>query len=82
MDNPDVTFIGVAGRDSESAMLEFVEGRGVGGFPQINDVDGTIWRRFGVTYQPTFVFLRSNGSSETFRSLSQSEIQEQIDFLF
>lgn len=77
-----MNFVGVAGRDSESAMLDFVEARGVGAFPQVNDVDGTIWRRFGVTYQPTFVFIAANGSTETFRSLSQSEIQEQIDWRF
>ena len=82
MNNPDVTFVGVAGRDSEDAMRDFVDSLGVGGFPQVNDADGTVWRRYEVTYQPTFVFVSANGSTETFGSMGLSEIQEQIDWLF
>jgi hypothetical protein len=82
MDNPDITFVGIAGRDDEDAMRNFVSTTGVGAFPHVNDTDGTIWREYEVTYQPAFVFVRADGSSETFGSLDLSDIQSKIDELF
>ena len=77
-----MTFVGVASRDSEDAMRAFVDARGVGAFPHVNDVDGAIWRDYGVSYQPSFVFIAADGSTESFGALDQAEIQDVIDRLF
>ena len=44
-----VTMLGVAGLNSgTAAMRDFVADRGIGGFTNLADDDGVIWRRFGV----------------------------------
>lgn len=63
-------------------MQQFVEALGVGEFPHVNDVDGTVWRDYGISYQPSFAFVAADGSIETFGALDQSEIQDAIDRLF
>lgn len=80
--NPDVTFIGVAAQDSESAMVSFVDNLGVDVFDHINDGDGQIWARYGIGYQPAFVLITAGGSSETYASLGESTLQGHIDRLF
>lgn len=50
---------GLAG---EIEMQGFVSGRGVGGFEHIPDVSGTIWDRFGVRAQRTYVFINDDGT--------------------
>ncbi len=76
-------FIGVAALDSESAMQSFVSSTGVEGvFPNVNDENGDIWARYGITYQPAFVFLSAEGERETFASLGFDDIQRHIDELF
>ena len=63
-------------------MEQFISLTGVDGFPNINDESSEIWARYGVTYQPTFVFIAADGSTERFGSLGQASIQEAIDDLF
>lgn len=63
-------------------MESFVSNTGVGVFANINDQDGEIWARYGIAYQPAFVFLGANGSSETYASLSEADVQAHIDDLF
>jgi len=58
-----VSFVGIASLDEVSAMKGFVADRGVGGFVQLNDEQGTIWRRFEVTVQSTLVFMTPDGST-------------------
>lgn len=77
-----MTFIGVAALDSEEAMASFIESTGVGVFSHVNDQGGDIWARYGVSYQPAFVLMSADGSSETFASLGESELQGHIDRLF
>ncbi len=77
-----MSFIGVAAQDSESAMLAFVQDLGVGVFPNINDERGAIWARYGVGYQPAFVLVRADGTTESYAGLSESELQGHIDRLF
>lgn len=43
-------------------MREFVDRYGLGDMPQAVDEDGTLWGRFGVTYQPAWVFIDDDGS--------------------
>lgn len=63
-------------------MLAFVEDLGVGVFPNINDEQGELWVRYGVSYQPAFVFIRADGSSESFGGLNESDLQGHIDRMF
>jgi len=58
-----VTFIGVAGRDDADAMTRFVADYGLGAFPHIADLDLELWREFGITSQPAFVFIDDDGSA-------------------
>ena len=59
-----VNFIGVAGRDNAGAMSRFVADYSVGRFPHIADVDLTLWKAFGVTSQPAFVFINNDGTAD------------------
>jgi len=59
-----VNFIGVAGRDSAGAMTRFVSDQSVGAFPHIADLDLEIWKAFGITSQPSFVFINDNGTAD------------------
>ena len=77
-----MNFVGVAALDTEEAMLGFVSGTGVGVFSNINDERGQIWARYGIGYQPAFVLITADGSSETYTSLGESELQGHIDRLF
>lgn len=51
----------MAGRDSTDAMEGFIEEFSIG-FPQAVSVDGSLWARFGVPYQPAWVFVNDDGS--------------------
>ena len=50
-------FIGVAGRDDVPAMQAFIDRHGLDGLPHIADLDGSVWRRFGIAAQPAWVFV-------------------------
>jgi hypothetical protein len=58
-----IGFLGVSSRDSVGAMADFVEGFGVGHLPHAADPDGVLWERFGVPYQPAWVFIDSRGEA-------------------
>ncbi|WP_101786050.1 redoxin domain-containing protein [Nonomuraea indica] len=60
----DVTFVGVAGLDTEAAMKEFVQRTGTGNIVQLSDAKGAVWTRLGVSAQSTFVFMKPDGSTE------------------
>ncbi|WP_370331030.1 protein disulfide oxidoreductase [Mycolicibacterium hippocampi] len=60
--NPEARFVGVAALDQEPAMQEFVDRYDIGFFPNIADLDGSVWQRFGVTAQPAFAFVGADGS--------------------
>lgn len=59
----DVTFVGVAGLDTEAAMKEFVQRTGTGGIVQLSDEKGAVWTKLGVSEQSTFVFMRPDGGT-------------------
>lgn len=74
-----VTFVGVAGAASVDDMREFVEDYEVGGFTHLNDADGSIWQRFGVSYQPAYAFIDSSGDIEVVRGeLGRDEIEDRV----
>lgn len=53
--------MGVPAKDSLEAMRDFVTRHGLEGMPQIADLEETIWTRFGVGYQPAWVFVDGSG---------------------
>jgi thiol-disulfide isomerase/thioredoxin len=53
--------IGVAGLDSADAMRGFVDQAGVGGFTNLSDEAGEIWRKFEITEQSVYVLLDQDG---------------------
>jgi len=53
----------MAGRDSADAMQGFVDAFSLG-FPQAVSEDGSLWARFGVAYQPAWVFVNDDGRSQ------------------
>jgi thiol-disulfide isomerase/thioredoxin len=71
----DVTFLGVPGLGRTANMHDFVADTGTGGFRHVVDVDGELWRRFGVISQPAFAFVAPDGSVEVFvGSLGEAEL--------
>jgi thiol-disulfide isomerase/thioredoxin len=73
--NPKVTFVGVAARSDIAAMQNFVSKYNLN-FTNLNDADGSIWAKFGVPWQPAYVFLRPDGTS-TFVNNPTSAMSEQ-----
>jgi thiol-disulfide isomerase/thioredoxin len=59
-----VQFVGVAAQDQVPAMQDFVQRFDLGSFPHLADTDADVWKRFGVSYQPAYAFVSSNGDIE------------------
>lgn len=57
----EVTFVGVPGRGKVPDMRGFVSETGTDGFQHVADVDGRLWKQFGVSSQPSFVFVDGAG---------------------
>ncbi len=77
--NADVAFVGVASQDKLPAMKEFVQKYGVGGFTHLDDGDGTLWQRFGVTYQPAYAFVSPDGTVDVVKDqLSDTELADRV----
>ncbi len=43
-------------------MVDFIADYDVDAFEHISDPAGTVWSAFGITAQPSYVFLSSDGS--------------------
>jgi len=81
-ENPDVTFVGVAAQDQLPAMQEFVDKFPVEGFSHLADADASVWAKFGVTHQPAYAFVSSDGSVDVVKgSLSEDELSERVTAL-
>ncbi len=78
----EVTFVGVAGRDDLGAIERFVDGRGVSGFQHVFDDELEIWRAYGVTSQPAWVFIDADGNAETLISgLGEDGLRDRVEAL-
>lgn len=76
-----IAFIGIPGKDSAGAMQAFVDEYGLG-FPQGVSEDGTLWARFGVAYQPAWVFVDDDGRSTVVpSSLAPEDLERTLDDL-
>lgn len=77
-----VTFLGIPGRGPEDDMRQFVDETGTAGFEHVVDADGSLWQRFGVVSQPSFVFVDGDGTAETFAgSLPADALREMVSSL-
>jgi len=59
-----VQIIGVAWNGTEQSMQDFIDKHQLT-FPNIKDNDGVIFAQFEVPYQPAWVFVQQNGTSQT-----------------
>jgi thiol-disulfide isomerase/thioredoxin len=77
-----VRFVGVAAQDQVPAMQSFVDQYGLGFIPHLADTNAEIWQRFGVTYQPSYAFIGSDGSVEVEKSqLEPEELTARVNAL-
>ncbi|MBT2390729.1 redoxin domain-containing protein [Streptomyces sp. ISL-1] len=60
-------FVGVAGLGQTPDMRAFVKDYKVTAFEHVADLDGTVWKRFGVTQQPAYAFVDDSGKVEVIR---------------
>lgn len=58
----DVVLLGLPGKDSVEAHRGFVAEHDLGFLQHVVDQDGSIWQRYGVAYQPAFVFIDDDGT--------------------
>ena len=64
--NPDVRVIGVAGLASDrGAMQDFVQRNDVTGLTHLADLDGSVYARFGIAQQHSFVLVAADGTTTT-----------------
>ncbi len=77
----EITFVGIAGDDPLDDKIDFVERYDLA-MTTIHDPDGSVWRRFGVPGQPSWVFVDDRGSAtRVIGSLSSAELESEIDRL-
>ncbi|GAB4949908.1 hypothetical protein MAHJHV48_09440 [Mycobacterium avium subsp. hominissuis] len=75
--NPGVTFVGVAAHSDVGAMANFVSKYNLN-FTTLNDADGAIWARYGVPWQPAYVFYRADGSSTFVNNPTSAMPQDEL----
>ncbi|MEN8654827.1 redoxin domain-containing protein [Streptomyces sp. 21So2-11] len=59
----EANVVGVAGLDKQAAMKDFVASAKVGGFPNLSDEAGDIWKKFEITQQSVYVILDKDGKT-------------------
>lgn len=63
-------------------MNNFVAEFGVGAFEHLADESGLVWSTYGVTTQPTFVFIDDSGAVNTIVSaLGEERLTEELEAL-
>lgn len=76
-----MTFLGVAWNGSREAMQDFVDRHGLS-FPSLVDVSGEVFGRYGVPYQPAWMFIDDRGAgTRVLGSLDSSSLQKYLDDL-
>ncbi len=77
-----VTVLGVPGRGEVDAMRAFVSETGTGAFTHVVDSDGSLWTRFGVVSQPSFVFVDGSGAATSFSgSMDADDLRAELSDL-
>lgn len=63
-------------------MQAFVDRYGLGGMITLVDDDGSLWRRYGVLYQPAWVFIGTDGDIEVVAgALHGDDLNDRLDRL-
>lgn len=63
-------------------MSAFIDRHDVGAFPHLVDDDGSLWARFGVVTQPSWVFVNDDGTVRSVvGGLGEEGLQAEIDRL-
>ena len=74
-----VTVLGVAGlKSGADSMRQFVSDVGIGGFTNLADDEGVIWRKFGVTTQEYFVLIDASGAVVHKGTLSGQALKDRV----
>ena len=69
------------GNDSTENMQVFIDEFGLG-FPQAVTEDGSLWARFGVAYQPAWVFVDDSGETTVVPyELEKADLERTLDEL-
>ena len=77
-----ITFLGMAGRDSQQAMQAFVDRYGLQSMPQAVSEDGSLWAEFGVAYQPAWLFVDDSGKADLYPGLiPEPDLERLLDEL-
>lgn len=77
-----IAFLGVPGRDGTGPMQDFVDRHDLQPMTHAVDTDGSLWGRFGVSYQPAWVFVAADGEvTRHFGPLSGAALRDQLDSL-
>lgn len=78
----EIEFLGVSWRDTEEAMLGFVDEFGLGSFDHVNDADERLFAHFGIPYQPAWVFVDPSGDTATVNgAIPEPELEAILDDL-
>jgi len=72
-----VNFVGVAWTGSDDSYQGFVDKHGLT-FPQIQDDPGEVFQRFDVAFQPAFVIVKADGTTETLAGAADEALLTQI----
>ena len=62
---------------SDDSFQGFIDKHGLT-FPQISDDPGNVFNRFGISYQPAIVVVRTDGSTEMIAGAVGDELLDQI----
>lgn len=74
-----VAVVGLAGlSDDDRSMRDFVARTKTAGLTHLADPTGSLWKRFGVTSQHTFVLLRADGTVAHTGPLSADELATRV----
>ncbi|MEO8815765.1 MAG: protein disulfide oxidoreductase, partial [Mycobacterium sp.] len=78
----NVTFVGVGAQDELPALQAFATKYGVDKFTELADTKAAVWAKFGVTRQPAYAFITSDGHVDVVKgSLSEAELAQRVEAL-
>lgn len=76
-----LNILGVAGMGGNAEMHEFVDDLDVGGVRNLDDEAGTVWRKFGITEQSTYVLIDRTGAVVTTGYLDDLQLTTKVKSL-
>ena len=75
--NPQVTFVGVAGRWDVLSMRRVVNDFGLN-FTNLTDANGQIWQSFFVPWAPAWAFLRPDGTGDLVNNIGAPMSEQEL----